>query len=392
MTTKGFGTMAAGLAALALFVAPAAAKRGGSERERSTLASTSVDDDASGTAKLKVRNGSDGRFDLVVKHLDRDATYEVLVDDVHVGEIRTNGGGNGRIRFRSRPRSSRDQLLGFDPRGAVVTVRDASGDDVLAVRMPDGSPDDGDVVCCIPDDSGPECEDRTAEECAAEGGVVSSATSCLPDPCAGVEPPAGGDVVCCIPDDSGPECEDRTAAECAAQGGVVGEATSCDPDPCGAVTPPAQGDVQCCLPDDGGPECEDRTAAECVVDGGVNVGAGVCSIDSCTSIPPPAGGVVRVRCERRSDRSRVSVDGNNLAAGSYRARVTSGGAAVDAPAQAAVGDEAEFDFDSDGGDIAEGATPIAADFIQGTPPQATGAILTLSGEVVAEATVECESR
>jgi hypothetical protein len=129
-----------------------------------------------------------------------------------------------------------------------------------------------------------------------------------------------------------------------------------------------------------------------VVDGGVNVGAGVCSIDSCTSIPPPPGGVVSVRCERRSDRSRVSVDGNNLAPGSYRARVTSGGASVDAPAQAAVGDEAQFDFDSDGGDIAEGATAIAADFIQGTPPQVTGAILTLSGEVVAEATVECESR
>ena len=106
--------------------------------------------------------------------------------------------------------------------------------------------------------------------------------------------------------------------------------------------------------------------------GGVNVGAGVCGVDSCASIPPPPGGVARVRCELRTGRSRISVDGNNLAPGSYRARVTSGGASVDAPAQAAVGDEVEFDFDSDGGDIAAGATAIPADFIQGTPPQATG--------------------
>ena len=39
---------------------------------------------------------------------------------------------------------------------------------------------DLDVVCCLPDDSGPECEDRTAAQCAAEGGVNLGAGSCLP--------------------------------------------------------------------------------------------------------------------------------------------------------------------------------------------------------------------
>jgi hypothetical protein len=65
---------------------------------------------------------------------------------------------------------------------------------------------------------------------------------------------------------------------------------------------------------------------------------------------------------------------------------------ADAPARATVGDEVEFDFDSDAGDIAAGATPIAADFIQGTPPRVTGTILTLSGELVVEATVDCRDR
>jgi hypothetical protein len=90
----------------------------------------------------------------------------------------------------------------------------------------------------------------------------------------------------------------------------------------------------------------------------------------------------------RSDRSKISVDGNDLATGSYQARVTSGANTATAPAQQTIGDEVEFDFDSDAGDVA-GATAIAADFIQGSPPQVTGAILTLGGSVVVEATVDC---
>ena len=362
-----------------------------SEKEAGSLASTGVDDDARGGVKLSVKNASDGTFEIKVQRLDPNAAYDVLVDGVLVGQITTKGGGSGKIRFRSRPRSSHDQLLGFDPRGALVVVRDASGQDVLAVQLADNpATDDGDVICCVPDDGGPECEDRTAAECAAAGGTATTATSCLPNPCAGTPPPTDAGVVCCIPDDSGPQCEDRSADACALEGGVAVEAASCDPNPCVSVTPPDNDDVQCCLPDDMGTECEDRTPAQCAVEGGVSAGAGVCAPDSCAAVPPPSGNAtVTVSCEVRSDRSRVSVDGNGLATGTYQAVVTSGANGATAPAHQTIGDQVEFDFDSDAGDIAAGATAIASDFITGTPPQVTGAIVTLSGGIVAQATADC---
>lgn len=72
---------------------------------------------------------------------------------------------------------------------------------------------------------------------------------------------------------------------------------------------------------------------------------------------------VVVSCEKRANRSKASVDGNNLAAGSYRAVLRSGGKSATTPYAAAVGDEAEFDFDSRPADIAEGATAIPPQFI-----------------------------
>ena len=235
-----------------------------SEKESGSLSSTGVDDDASGGVKLVVKNRSDGKFEIKGKKLDADATYDVLVDGVLVGQFTTTGGGSGRLRFRSRPHSN-DALLGFDPRGALVVVRNAAGQDVLAVQLADsGSASGEDIICCIPDDSGPDCEDRTPAECAAQGGTATTATSCLPNPCAGTPPPVeGGEIVCCIPDDLGPECEDRTADDCALQGGVAVAATSCTPNPCASTTPPANDDVQCCLADNSGPSCEDRTPAQC---------------------------------------------------------------------------------------------------------------------------------
>jgi hypothetical protein len=382
--------MLAAIAALGLSAMPTEA-RARTETERGSLSSTGVDDDARGKVKLKVRNSSDGRLDLQVQKLASSATYDVLVDGVLVGQFTTSAKGSGHVRFRSHPRSSKDVLLGFDPRGALLVVRDDSGHDVLAVALADtGSVSGGDVICCIPDDRGPECEDRTPAECTAQGGTASPATSCLPNPCAGGPPPAGGDVICCIPDDSGPECEDRTADDCAVQGGIVVQATSCVPNPCGSSVPPANDDIQCCLADDTGPSCEDRTPAACATSGGVNAGAGTCTPNPCTSLPPPsANATVIVKCEQRADRSKISVDGTGLAVGSYQARATSGGNTATAPARPTIGDEAQFDFDSDGGDIAAGATAIAATFIQGTPPQVTGAILTVGGSVVVEATVDC---
>jgi hypothetical protein len=370
-------------------IAPGAEAR--SEKEAGSLASTGVDDDARGSVKLTVRKRSDGKFEVKAAGLAPDETYDLLVDDVLVGGFTAKRNGGGRVRFRSRPRSSRHLLLGFDPRGAVVVVRDAAGQDVLAVQLADsGSVSGDDIICCIPDDRGPQCEDRTPAECTAQGGTTTAANSCLPNPCEGAPPPPRGDVVCCIPDDSGPQCEDRTVDECAVQGGIAVEATSCLPNPCEAVTPPANDDIQCCLPDDGGAECEDRTPAQCAVEGGVNVGVGVCTPDSCASIPPPSGNAtVTIKCEVRSNRSKISIDGKSLATGSYEAVATSGDNMATAPAHQTIRGQVEFDFDSDPEDVAAGATAIDAEFIQRPPSQVTGAILTLGGGIVVEDTADC---
>lgn len=72
---------------------------------------------------------------------------------------------------------------------------------------------------------------------------------------------------------------------------------------------------------------------------------------------------VRVTCEKRSNRSKASIDGSNLDAGSYRAVLRSGTARATTTYEAAVGDEAQFDFDSRPADIADGATAIPASFI-----------------------------
>ncbi len=362
------------------------------------LSSTGLDDDARGQAKVKVRGSSDGRFEIKATKLAGNEVFEIVVNDIRVGDLTSDSRGKARASFRSNPRPGKDDFLGFDPRGATVILRDGGGLDLLAGVIPSGSSsgsgDDNDIACCLPDDSGVECEDRTADECLAEGGTNTGVASCLPNPCAGVVPPGGADIVCCLPDDSGPECEDRTIEECAIGGGVVVEADSCLENPCAAM-PSADPDTRCCLPDDSGPECEDRTPAECLAQGGVNIGAGVCSIDACVGVVGGGGSgtpAVRVTCEQRSDRSKVSVDGSGLPDGDYSARILAGANDASAPAQAAVLGQAEFDFDSDGTDIAAGATPIAADFLAGASPQVLGQLLNAGGTVIAEELVACDVR
>jgi hypothetical protein len=94
-----------------------------------------------------------------------------------------------------------------------------------------------------------------------------------------------------------------------------------------------------------------------------------------------------VRCERRDDRSRASVDGNNLPSGTYRARLVSGSSEALSAPRSTVGDEVEFDFDSNSG---EGGTRIASTFLQGNPPRALGQILDAQGAVVVASEVTCE--
>jgi hypothetical protein len=103
---------------------------------------------------------------------------------------------------------------------------------------------------------------------------------------------------------------------------------------------------------------------------------------------------LRLRCEKRFDpaRSKVSVDGRNVSPNAiYTARVISGTNQATAKPKAAVGDEVEFDFDSNPNDIRAGATAIGANFIRNGSVRA--AIFNADGNVVAgPATVACEIR
>jgi hypothetical protein len=252
---------------------------------------TATTSSGSGRVRFTLRSDADGRLEIRVHALAPDASFDVLVGSVRVGTLRTTGGGNGTLRFRSRPRG-RDLPLGFDPRGALITIRDAQGTDVLVTTVPAARGDSASsVACCRADDDGSaECEQRSADACTASGGVPAAAASCLPNPCAAT-PPEQQSTVCCVPDDGGAECEDRTTADCAVRGGVVVAATSCEPNPCAPIAP-ADSEIQCCVPHDAGAECEDRTPVQCAAVGGTNMGPGSCAPDPCqvqTTVTPTAG-------------------------------------------------------------------------------------------------------
>eukprot|EP01036_Dinobryon_divergens_P052101 gene52101-69713_t len=97
-----------------------------------------------------------------------------------------------------------------------------------------------------------------------------------------------------------------------------------------------------------------------------------------------------VKCETRSDRSKASVDGKNLASGNYTAVLVSGANTAQSPAEATVGDEVEFDFDSNPRDIRQGATAIKSNFIVNN--RATGKLLNSAGKVVAQQTATCRQK
>ena len=68
----------------------------------------------------------------------------------------------------------------------------------------------------------------------------------------------------------------------------------------------------------------------------------------------------------------------------------SGGNSATSPGEPLVGDQVEFDFSSDRGNIAAGAVPIAPDFIVGG--SVTGKILAPNGSTVISDTVACRVR
>lgn len=309
---RKWNRIVAAVAALAALGLVAGRAQAGGVRVKQDLAVTGVDPDASGKARVRINGpGNDlrGELDVRVRRLDGGAPFEVDLHGVRIGTLTTSGGGRGRARFRTQPRSSRDQLLGVDPRGKSLQVRDASGDPVMEADIPDDTMDPTKIRCCLPDDSDagdqPECEDRTPDECTAAGGVNLGAGSCLPNPCEGATPPPPEEhIVCCIPDDHGAQCEDRSPASCSEHGGVNLGAGTCDPNPCPATVPPAPETIQCCLPEGSEVECEDRTPEMCAEHGGTNMGPGTCTPNPCPQPPP----VEHIRCCLAADSGVQCVD------------------------------------------------------------------------------------
>ena len=106
-------------------------------------------------------------------------------------------------------------------------------------------------------------------------------------------------------------------------------------------------------------------------------------------------GALRLRCERRDNRSKISVDGRNLnpRTGLFRGRVRAAGGTATTGLQRAVGGEVEFDFDSNRADIRAGATAIAGSFVRARPgADVVAEILNAQGVVVASRGGECEIR
>ncbi len=287
--------------ALATVVGVAGPARASVSHVKKNLIATSKAPHARGSANLVVR-GSNGRLGVTGRRLNGGSTFEVIVDTVRIGTLTTNPGGSGKARFSTKPHGS-DQLLGVDPRGKLVEVRDEDGDDVLETEMPDdGAPPPGATRCCLTDEDETECEQTTPAECMTEGGSDMGAGSCMPSPCASAPP--GDQIQCCKADhdEDGPECELSTAAECSDENGTNLGAGSCDPNPCPA-TPPAAGEIACCVPDDDGPEtevegaddgapggggqeCERVTADGCTALQGVNMGDVSCEPDPCVPMTP----------------------------------------------------------------------------------------------------------
>ncbi len=103
-----------------------------------------------------------------------------------------------------------------------------------------------------------------------------------------------------------------------------------------------------------------------------------------------AAATIRVQCEARPGRSKISVDAKSLAAGRYSTSVMSGSNVATSPATAAVGGEIETDYDSNPADVAAGATAIAPTFITGALVVAK--VLDASGSTVAVDAVSCRVR
>jgi hypothetical protein len=270
----------AALAAVAISTMAASATAKTSIRQ--TLRATAHAPGASGLAKATLKTGSDGRFSIKARRLPAAQTFDVIVNKVKVGTLVTGPGGSGVAKFSTSPKG-RVMMLGFDPRGAQIAIRDETGDDDLDGDMPDDNPDSA-IGCCLgsQEDGETECEDVTAADCMAKGGTPTTATGCIPDPCGSNPPPTG--TVCCIATNSaGASVDDDPEVECeedvAACTGTVVQATSCDPNPCQPTPPPQI--VICCVSDGSESECEEVTPDQCMGPNDTVSTATSCDPDPC---------------------------------------------------------------------------------------------------------------
>src|SRR5262245_16091121 len=159
------GLLAAGSAPNAMAGAPVA---------QTTLSVTSHAPGAHGRAKLALKSASRGRFRVVARKLTPETSFDLMVGGIKVGSFTTNAAGHGKVTLSTHPKRS-EGLLGVDPRGKAIEVRDDGGNDDLEGEMP-GEDDSaaGAFVCCVPDSDGAECEVETPDECSDEGGMTQA--------------------------------------------------------------------------------------------------------------------------------------------------------------------------------------------------------------------------
>src|SRR5262249_15146641 len=165
--------MAVGFSAAVVVVgAMAVAKTGGVNITRK-LTATGHAPRARGLAKLRLRSGASGTFSVRAKHLPGGQTFDVVVNKVKVGTLTTSPRGSGTAKFSTAPHG-RAAMLGFQPQGAKVEVRDEQGEDDLEGEMPGENPS-GAIGCCLSDDDGETgCEARTAPSGRAHRGAAPS--------------------------------------------------------------------------------------------------------------------------------------------------------------------------------------------------------------------------
>jgi hypothetical protein len=146
---------------------------------------------------------------------------------------------------------------------------------------------------------------------------------------------------------------------------------------------------------EGGPSLSPTTPAGEQAVGANGKSAGGPNAQPLGAQTPIAPLVVLVDCEKdvppRTPRSKISVNGKNLQPGRYRARVTSppGANPIFSAAKQSVGDEVEFDFDSQ---VDPGETPIPPNYIRIVPngPDVRGDIFLADGRIlIGGASVNC---